>query len=106
MPATGAEIRKLSAEDVRSLAQTAQIALTDQEVASLEEELNAILTGVAHLSDLAELDIPATVRPFGLTNVTRKDEAKDVLTRDEALQNAPEAEEGMFKVSSILGGEQ
>jgi aspartyl-tRNA(Asn)/glutamyl-tRNA(Gln) amidotransferase subunit C len=36
----------------------------------------------------------------------RRDEIADVLTGEQALENAPEAAEGMFKVSSILGEEQ
>ncbi|MBN9612499.1 MAG: aspartyl/glutamyl-tRNA amidotransferase subunit C, partial [Actinobacteria bacterium] len=39
-------------------------------------------------------------------NVTRPDEIADVLTREQALANAPEAADGMFRVSSILGEEQ
>lgn len=103
MPAAGKEITH---DRVRNLGKTAQIALTDEEVSVLQTELSAIAAQVDSLSKIAELDITPTVRPFARTNVLRKDEAKDVLTREEALQNAPEAEAGMFKVSSILGGEQ
>lgn len=106
MPASGNEIRKLSEEDVRALAATAQIELTPPEVTSLKAELNDILAGVEPLVEIAKSEVTQTVRPFALTNITRNDVARDVLTREEALQNAPEVADGMFKVSSILGGEQ
>lgn len=106
MPASGNEIRKLSEEDVRALAASAQIELTPTEVTSLQTELSEILAGVQPLVEIAKSEVAPTVRPFALTNITRNDVARDVLTREESLQNAPESADGMFKVSSILGGEQ
>ncbi|HUH53380.1 MAG TPA: Asp-tRNA(Asn)/Glu-tRNA(Gln) amidotransferase subunit GatC [Microbacteriaceae bacterium] len=104
-PYSGAETAKLTTDDVRRIAHTAQIEITDEEASSLQRDLSAILVGVESLTEFAQLDVEASVRPFALTNVTRADKPMDVLTRAEALQNAPEVEDGMFKVSSILGGE-
>jgi len=50
--------------------------------------------------------VPATSHPIPINNVMRPDEVADVLTREQALSNAPEAADGMFRVSSILGEEQ
>ena len=101
--ATGAEI---TADTVQHLAGLARIALTETEIDSLTTELGSILTNIAKVSEVATPDVPATSHPLPLSNVTRADEIADVLTREEALANAPETADGMFRVSSILGEEQ
>ncbi|QZY52428.1 Asp-tRNA(Asn)/Glu-tRNA(Gln) amidotransferase subunit GatC [Leucobacter tenebrionis] len=97
---------EITAETVQHLAGLARIALTDAEIESLTTELDSILTNIAKVSEVAREDVPATSHPIPLSNVTRPDEVADVLTREQALANAPEASDGMFRVSSILGEEQ
>lgn len=97
---------EITVETVQHLAGLARIALTDTEVASLSSDLGSILTNIAKVSEVAGADVPATSHPLPLNNVTRPDEIADQLTRDEALANAPEECDGMFRVSSILGEEQ
>lgn len=101
----GAE-REITPDVVRHLAGLARIALTEDEVTALTGELDSILANVAKVSEVAGPDVPATSHPIPLSNVTRPDTVADVLTREQALQNAPSAAEGMFRVSSILGEEQ
>ncbi|GAB2569909.1 Asp-tRNA(Asn)/Glu-tRNA(Gln) amidotransferase subunit GatC [Leucobacter ruminantium] len=97
---------EITADTVQHLAGLSRIALTDAEVESLTSELGSILTNIAKVSEVATADVPATSHPIPINNVTRPDEIADVLTREEALANAPEAADGMFRVSSILGEEQ
>lgn len=96
---------EITAETVQHLAGLARIALTDTEIDSLTTELGSILTSIAKVSEVASADVPATSHPIPLNNVTRRDEIADVLTSEQALANAPEATDGMFRVSSILGEE-
>ena len=91
---------------MRHLGVLARIALSDEEVERLTGQLSAIVDNVAKVSEVATPDVPATSHPIPINNVTRPDEIADVLTLEEALANAPEAAEGMFRVSSILGEEQ
>ena len=48
----------------------------------------------------------ATSHPIPLTNVFRPDVPGVTLTTEEALAGAPEAADGRFVVSAILGEEQ
>lgn len=97
---------EITVETVKHHAGLARIALTDSEIAVLTTELGSILENIAKVSEVASADVPATSHPIPLNNVTRPDEIADVLTREQALANAPEATDGMFRVSSILGEEQ
>lgn len=97
---------EITAETVHHLAGLARIALTDSEIDSLTSELGSILTNIAKVGEVVSDEVPATSHPIPINNVTRPDEVADVLTREQALANAPEAADGMFRVSSILGEEQ
>lgn len=111
MPETPAADRaaapgEITADTVQHLAGLARIALTESEVDTLTHDLDSILANVTKVGEVVSDDVPATSHPIPLNNVTRPDEISDVLTREEALRNAPDAADGMFRVSSILGEEQ
>lgn len=103
---TGGQSGEITVDTVRHLAGLARIALTEAELTSLTSELDSILHNIAKVGEVAGDDVPATSHPIPINNVTRPDEVADVLTREQALANAPEAADGMFRVSSILGEEQ
>ncbi len=91
---------------VRHLGVLSRIALTDEEVTRLTGQLGAIVDNVAKVSEVATADVPATSHPVALENVFRADEVGHTLTQEQALQNAPDAYDGRFRVTAILGEEQ
>lgn len=105
-PDSGAPGAEITADTVRHLAGLARISLDDAELAALTDELGSILHSIARVSEVASDDVPATSHPIPLNNVTRPDEVADVLTQEQALLNAPDSADQMFRVSSILGEEQ
>jgi aspartyl-tRNA(Asn)/glutamyl-tRNA(Gln) amidotransferase subunit C len=48
----------------------------------------------------------ATSHPIAMSNVFRPDEVGQTLTLEQTLQNAPDAADGRFRVTAILGEEQ
>ena len=84
----------------------ARIALRDDEVERLTGQLSAIVDNIAKVSEVATPDVPATSHPIPLENVFRPDVVGDMLTAEQVLQNAPDAAEGRFRVTAILGEEQ
>lgn len=98
---------EISAEQVAHLANLARIALTDTEISNLTSELGQIMHAVEKVSEVAGADIPRTSHPVPLQNIYREDVVTDdVLTREQALANAPESDGSRFVVSAILGEEQ
>ncbi|MAB19523.1 Asp-tRNA(Asn)/Glu-tRNA(Gln) amidotransferase subunit GatC [Microbacterium luteum] len=91
---------------VRHLGVLARIQLDDEEVDRLTGQLDAIVDNIAKVSQVATPDVVATSHPIPLQNVFRADEVGHTLTVDEALQNAPDAADGRFRVTAILGEEQ
>jgi aspartyl-tRNA(Asn)/glutamyl-tRNA(Gln) amidotransferase subunit C len=95
----------ISRDVVAHLAQLAHIAMSDDELARMAGELDSIVAAVASVSEVAGDDVPATSHPIPLTNVFREDVVGETLTQEEALQNAPDQEDGRFKVPAILDAE-
>jgi aspartyl-tRNA(Asn)/glutamyl-tRNA(Gln) amidotransferase subunit C len=94
---------RISPDDVRHVARLARLALTDAEVDQLVIDLGSIL---AHAEDVAALDltdVPPTAHPLPLENVLRPDAVGPTLDRDEVLAQAPDAEDGRFRVPRIMG---
>ncbi|HIY24307.1 MAG TPA: Asp-tRNA(Asn)/Glu-tRNA(Gln) amidotransferase subunit GatC [Candidatus Brachybacterium merdigallinarum] len=93
-------------DDVTHLADLARIQLTDEEVDRLAGEFDAIMDAVASVSEVASEDVPATSHPIAMTNVFREDVVSDTtLTQEQALDQAPDAQDGRFAVPQILGEE-
>lgn len=87
---------------VEHVARLARLALTDDELDRMSEELSVIL---AHAEKIQALDldgIEPTAHGIGLANVLRPDDVSPSLDQEEALQNAPSSEDGRFKVPRIV----
>ena len=79
-------------ETVRHVADLARVDLDDEEVARFTEQFAEILGYFETLDQVPEVEDEPD-----LTNVMRGDEAEACLSREEALQNAPETEDGYFE---------
>ena len=99
----GAMSGRISAAEVSHVARLARLDLTEEELGHYTEQLGAVLE---HFADVAALDlagVPPTAHPLPLTNVLRADDPVPSLDRDEVLSQAPEVEDGRFRVPRILG---
>jgi aspartyl-tRNA(Asn)/glutamyl-tRNA(Gln) amidotransferase subunit C len=95
-------VAKLSLEEVETIAELAKLTLTDAEKQTFQEQLSAILDYAEMLQQVDTTDIPPTASAIPLKNVMRPDEVALSLDNEEALFNAPEAEDGSFKVRAVL----
>ena len=92
----------ITPELVRHVALLSRLELTDSEVQGFVKDLDSILGYVEKLSELDVSDVPPTSHSFRLSNVFREDDIRPSLTNEEALANAPESEDGCFKVPAVL----
>jgi aspartyl-tRNA(Asn)/glutamyl-tRNA(Gln) amidotransferase subunit C len=96
---------RITRADVEHVAQLARLALSEEEIVSLTEELGAIVDYAAQVSALDTNDVPPTAHPLPVVNVFRPDVARPGLPRAEVLAAAPEPQENRFRVPRILGEE-
>jgi aspartyl-tRNA(Asn)/glutamyl-tRNA(Gln) amidotransferase subunit C len=95
-------VTKLSLEEVETIAELAKLTLTDEEKSTFQEQLSAILDYAEMLQQVDTTGIPPMASAIPLNNVMRPDEVRLSLSNEEALFNAPDAEEGSFRVRAVL----
>ncbi|MCT2007705.1 Asp-tRNA(Asn)/Glu-tRNA(Gln) amidotransferase subunit GatC [Micrococcus lylae] len=96
---------EITRDQVAHLARLAHIRMSEQELDTLSGELGLILDSISQVQEVAGEDVVPTSHPIPLTNVFREDEPRDTLTQEQALDQAPDSEDGQFKVPAILDGE-
>ncbi|MCB9076299.1 MAG: Asp-tRNA(Asn)/Glu-tRNA(Gln) amidotransferase subunit GatC [Anaerolineaceae bacterium] len=93
---------KLNREEVERIAELAKLTLSDAEKDMFQEQLSNILEYAEMLQQVDTTGIPPTTSALPLNNVMRADALALSLPNDEALSNAPDAEDGSFKVRAVL----
>jgi aspartyl-tRNA(Asn)/glutamyl-tRNA(Gln) amidotransferase subunit C len=85
-------------DQVLHVAKLARLRLTDDEVDRMAGELSQILGHVETMNELDLDGVEPTSHVVDLTNVLREDVPRDGLDRDTALEQAPDAADGGFRV--------
>jgi aspartyl-tRNA(Asn)/glutamyl-tRNA(Gln) amidotransferase subunit C len=95
---------KLSQEEVRHIASLARLDLSPDEQRLYGEQLSAILDHFEKLQALDTAEIPPTATVLPLRSVMRDDAARpsEEGARQAILVNAPDAEDGCFRVPAVL----
>lgn len=92
----------ISPDDARRIGQLARLGLDEAAVERLAGQLSDILGHFAALAAVDTESVEPTAHPLPLRNVMRADEVAPSLTREEALANAPEVEDGLIRVRAVL----
>lgn len=88
--------------DIARVAQLARIALSEEELDAYGEQLEQILEHAALVQALPTEGVEPTSHPLTMVNAFRADEVTACLDREEVLAQAPQAEDGYFRVPRIL----
>ncbi|MEW9701337.1 Asp-tRNA(Asn)/Glu-tRNA(Gln) amidotransferase subunit GatC [Paenibacillus sp. SI8] len=88
--------------DVEHVAKLARLDLTDKEKEQFTEQLNAILKYAEQLNELNTDGVEPTSHAMPLVNVMREDATKPSLPIEKVMLNAPDEEDGQFKVPAVL----
>ena len=87
-------------EQVLHVARLARLRLSDEEVARMAGELSKILDHVETIDQLDLDGVEPTSHVVELENVLRPDEPRPSWPRERALEQAPDAAAGGFRVPS------
>lgn len=92
----------ITKEQVLRTADLARLDLSEDEAQFYSKQISSILSFTEKINELNTDDVERTTHGVILQNVLRQDEPKEWITREEALKNAPDQEDGQFKVPAIL----
>ena len=95
---------KIDEQDVAKVAILSRLEFSESERETFTGQLNSIRDYAEMMENLDVADVKPTAHVLPLQNVLRKDEVRPSLDHDLALSNAPEAEDGYFKVPKIVEG--
>ena len=87
-------------DQVLHVAKLARLRVSDDEVDRMAEELSKILEHVETMNELDLEGVEPTSHVVDLTNVLREDVPRPCLSREKALEQAPDAADGGFRVPS------
>ncbi|MCC7431377.1 Asp-tRNA(Asn)/Glu-tRNA(Gln) amidotransferase subunit GatC [bacterium] len=94
MPVSHAEILKI--------AKLAKLEFSEKNLEKLSKDLNNILNYVELLKEIDTENIETLDSIHETGNVLRKDEILSSLSKENALTNAPETQNGFFKVPKVV----
>jgi aspartyl-tRNA(Asn)/glutamyl-tRNA(Gln) amidotransferase subunit C len=91
----------ITREDVLHVARLARLEIPEGDVEAVQAQLGAILDAVGKVSELDLSDVEPTSHPLDIVNVWAEDKPRPSLPREDALANAPDPEDGQFRVPAV-----
>lgn len=87
---------------VRRVAQLSRLELTEQEINQFSVQLKAIVDYIEKINQLDVSGVEPLAHCLPIQNVFRDDQVAPSLDTAAALSNAPDSQDGYFKVPKIL----
>lgn len=88
--------------DVRYTARLARLNLSEEEIATFQSQLAQVLEHVAQLQKLDVSGVEPMAHTHPVYNVLREDEAREGLTPEQALANAPRQANHLYMVTKVV----
>ncbi len=93
---------KVTRDQVRHIAALARLRFDAAEEKEIAAQMTRILDYVEKLNELNLDGVEPMSHVLDLYNVVRPDEARSRITREEALSNAPDADDAYFRVPKVI----
>ena len=94
---------RITRDEVVHVARLARLELAEDEIDRFTQQLGAILEHAADVEALEVADVEPTSHPLPLSNVMRADVVSESLERGEVMAQAPDVQDGQFRVPPVLG---
>lgn len=92
----------ISKDEILHIAKLADLNIKEEEVTEYAKNLQDILDFAEILKNIDTENITESIGTINNYNVFRKDEVKEFEDKKSLLQNAPEQEDGMFKIPKVI----
>ncbi len=87
---------------VARLAELSKLEFDEQQTQDIKKDLQKVLDLVQKLEEVNVDGVEPLIYMTDETNVLRKDVVRDMVTKEEALQNAPQRDSDYFKVPKVI----
>lgn len=91
----------ITVKDVEHVAKLARLELTEEEKEKFAGQLGDVLKYVEQMNEVDTSNVIPMAHAMDFVNVVREDEVRYEQTKEELMKNAPDAEDGFFKVPKI-----
>jgi len=91
----------ITIKDVEHVAKLARLELSEDEKQKFTKQLGDILKYVEQMNEVDTNGVKPMAHAFDIVNVMREDEVVYEQTKEELMANAPEEENGFFRVPKI-----
>lgn len=91
----------ITIQDVEHVAKLARLELTEDEKEKFTKQLGDVLKYVDQMNEVDTSNVKPMAHAIDFCNVMREDTVSYECTKEALMQNAPEEENGFFKVPKI-----
>ena len=93
---------EISSDEVRHLALLCRVAMTDDDVELMRDQMSNILSNISILNEVDTEGVEPTGHSVDLVSVMREDEVAPSTDIEEILSNAPTLEGDFIRVRAVL----
>ena len=91
----------ITVKDVEHVAKLARLELTEEEKEKYAGQLGDVLKYVEQMNEVDTSNVVPMAHAMDFVNVMREDTVKYEQTKEQLMSNAPDEEDGFFKVPKI-----
>lgn len=95
-------LMEVTNELIDKLANLSRLSFTDEEKISLKSDLEKMISFIDKLNELDTSGVEPLLHMTDNVDMLRNDEVKNMISREEALKNAPMQDEQFFKVPKVI----
>ena len=95
-------MNEISSDEVRHLALLCRVAMSDDDVEVMREQMSNILSNISILNQVDTEGIEPTGHSVDLVSVMRDDEVEPSTDIEDILANAPTREDDFIRVRAVL----
>ncbi|HAR21843.1 MAG: Asp-tRNA(Asn)/Glu-tRNA(Gln) amidotransferase subunit GatC [Cryomorphaceae bacterium] len=92
---------EISKEQIKHLAHLSRLELSEAEIDAMQGDMSKILDFVAQVEKLDLEGVEPLTQMSKSVNVMRQDEVANMISKEDALKNAPDANSDYFRVSKF-----
>jgi aspartyl-tRNA(Asn)/glutamyl-tRNA(Gln) amidotransferase subunit C len=93
----------MTTQEIENIADLARLKFSDEKIGQFASQFENVLNYIAVIENLNLDGVEPLAQVNAAENVFADDAAKQSLTSEEALKNAPKRNESFFKVPKVLG---